>query len=511
MLDAAHDELFALTPHAVRVFARTASGNVAPLRSIAGPSTGIYYPYKLALDPVHDELWVVGSERLAAFPRGAGGDVAPLRTLDRNIMWPWVFEALAVDPVHDELIAATTTTIKVFARTASGPAATPLREIAGPATRLANPVAIALDPVRDEIVAIDYVNYATSSALLSFPRTASGNVAPARRLSGPGTTMLNPYGLVIDGGRDEVIVANSAGYPNYPSSSGNSITVFPRGATGDVPPVRLLRGNDTALGYPSDVDLLVTTSRCAAGYACASGGCMPAGATDCGNATYCASGAMCGSPLDDPSYCSGSTFCAGTSAGPLVACFSPAVCAFGTSCPAGALCASGGCMPADANDCGAGLHCPHNHVCTADLAGCVPAGGTDCLNGRYCGEGLLCNAGGLWCQPPGVVDCGDGWFCASGRVCTPAGAGFTCDPPSTGGGGGAFCYSTSACIPSVTVDTCSCSGSTTPGQCVSGHPACSAVGAACGDGTHACCVGETCINGRCVAGCGQCAGKGCRP
>lgn len=79
-----------------------------------------------------------------------------------------------------------------------------------------------------------------------------------------------------------------------------------------------------------------------------------------------------------------------------------------------------------------------------------------------------------------------------------------------GGGGGQYCYSTSACIPSVLSDSCSCGGSTTESQCISGHPPCSSPGGPCGDGTYACCVGDTCINGRCVSGCGECAGKGCR-
>lgn len=79
-----------------------------------------------------------------------------------------------------------------------------------------------------------------------------------------------------------------------------------------------------------------------------------------------------------------------------------------------------------------------------------------------------------------------------------------------GGGGGSYCYSTSACIPSSLSNTCECSGSTTQTQCVSGHPACSAAGGPCGDGTHACCGGETCIYNSCVQGCGQCTGIGCQ-
>lgn len=79
-----------------------------------------------------------------------------------------------------------------------------------------------------------------------------------------------------------------------------------------------------------------------------------------------------------------------------------------------------------------------------------------------------------------------------------------------GGGSGSYCYSTSACIPSSLSNSCECSGSTTQTQCLSGHPACSSAGGPCGDGTHACCGGETCIYNSCVSGCGQCTGIGCR-
>ena len=83
----------------------------------------------------------------------------------------------------------------------------------------------------------------------------------------------------------------------------------------------------------------------------------------------------------------------------------------------------------------------------------------------------------------------------------------------TGGGGGgnsSYCYSTSSCIPSSLSHSCECSGSTSQTQCLSGHPACSAAGGPCGDGTHACCGGETCIYNSCVQGCGQCTGIGCQ-
>ncbi|HEY4717212.1 MAG TPA: hypothetical protein VII00_08920 [bacterium] len=113
----------------------------------------------------------------------------------------------------------------------------------------------------------------------------------------------------------------------------------------------------------------------------------------------------------------------------------------------------------------------------------IPEGMTDVL------VSLEDNGGKITSSPPVKITIGEG---------------------GGGGGGGQYCYSTSACIPSVLSDSCECGGSTTESQCPSGYPPCSSPGEPCGDGTHACCVGDTCINGTCVSGCGECTGKGCQ-
>lgn len=165
-------------------------------------------------------------------------------------------------------------------------------------------------------------------------------------------------------------------------------------------------------------------------------------------------------------------------------------------------------MPAGGSDCGTGAYCASGLSCSVWSPQCSAAGAADCGNGRYCASGTSCTAGGLYCEPAGVVDCGDGWYCDAGLVCAASGGGYVCNPP--GGGGGSYCYSTSACIYGA-YGTCDCAGAASQTQCLSGHPACAGVGSACGDGVHACCGGETCINGKCEAGCGRCAGKGCTP
>ena len=84
-LDLAHDELVvtSITSHAVTVYARTAHGDVAPLRTVKGPATGLAGPRGVAVDPVHGEIVVanIAAGSVTVHARAADGNAAPLRTL----------------------------------------------------------------------------------------------------------------------------------------------------------------------------------------------------------------------------------------------------------------------------------------------------------------------------------------------------------------------------------------------------------------------------------------------
>jgi hypothetical protein len=67
--------------NSVTVHARAADGDVAPLRTLAGPSTGLSLPVAVAVDTVRDELLVVSANAVQVFARTAAGDARPLRTL----------------------------------------------------------------------------------------------------------------------------------------------------------------------------------------------------------------------------------------------------------------------------------------------------------------------------------------------------------------------------------------------------------------------------------------------
>ncbi len=90
----------------VTVYARTANGNLAPLRSIAGAATGLGQPTGLAFDPNDDEIIVaneIGSS-ITVYARTAGGNMAPVRTIQGPQTGLQVPTGVTLDLVHDEIL-----------------------------------------------------------------------------------------------------------------------------------------------------------------------------------------------------------------------------------------------------------------------------------------------------------------------------------------------------------------------------------------------------------------------
>jgi hypothetical protein len=67
----------------VLVFRATDKGDVAPIRVIKGPNTGIKHPPGITIDTKLGELYVanMGRASITVFPITANGDVKPIRTI----------------------------------------------------------------------------------------------------------------------------------------------------------------------------------------------------------------------------------------------------------------------------------------------------------------------------------------------------------------------------------------------------------------------------------------------
>ena len=73
---------------------------------------------------------------------------------------------------------------------------------------------------------------AFGDSIVVFRTTDGGNVAPIRVIKGPRTKLRYPHGVFLDEANQALVVAN---FGNH------SITVYPRTAEGDTPPLRVIR------------------------------------------------------------------------------------------------------------------------------------------------------------------------------------------------------------------------------------------------------------------------------
>lgn len=170
-LDIANNEIFvANRVNTITVYGRTANGNVAPLRTLAGAATLLTGPTGLALDFTHDELIVGNADgptpNIAAYARGASGNTAPLRTITGGATGLGRAFGLAVDLKHSELIADSfdANAVMVYSRTATGNAA-PLRTIQGPATGLSGPWGLTLPPQLSLRATVNQTSFAVGQTL----------------------------------------------------------------------------------------------------------------------------------------------------------------------------------------------------------------------------------------------------------------------------------------------------------------------------------------------------------
>jgi hypothetical protein len=247
-IDLAHDEVFVVNftvPSSIAVYPRSSTGVTTPLRVISGAATELSQPIGLALDIVNDEIIVAnrGDNSIKVFPRTANGNVGPIRRIIGDTTGLGTPFAVALDLVNNELaVTVNDSAVRVFARTADGNVA-PLRTIKGPSTGLKNAQGIAVDTLDNEI-AVANENDFTGNTITAYSRMANGDAAPLRTIAGPATGLAHPRGLTIDIEHDELIVPNSF-------TSASSVAVFARTAFGNAAPLRTIAGAATGLNSPA--------------------------------------------------------------------------------------------------------------------------------------------------------------------------------------------------------------------------------------------------------------------
>jgi hypothetical protein len=231
-------------PDAINTYAKGASGKKSPVRRIDGPNdssdnTGLTAAHGIALGS-DGKLFVAntGEDEIVVFASKATGNVAPIRKIagfETGLDHP---EDLAIDSAGRIFVSNSwTDEILVFAPGAAGNVA-PIRTIGGPTTTLDNPAGLLLDGSGSVYVA----NHDTST-VTAFPVASNGNVAPSRTLGGPATGIDGPWGLAMDSDRN-LYVANQ---------TADSVTVFAKTVQGNSAPTATLSGAATTLDEPTGV------------------------------------------------------------------------------------------------------------------------------------------------------------------------------------------------------------------------------------------------------------------
>ncbi len=159
-VEAEASERGSFQPPSITIYSATAKGDTKPLRTIQGPKTQLDWPMGISVDAAHDEIAVAnnGDDSILIFQRTAQGDVAPVRAIRgarTGIHRPM---GVAIDSKNGDVWVSNfgDHTAVVFARTADGDVS-PTRVIrsapaGAPSTGFGNPMAVAYDSKREEIL-----------------------------------------------------------------------------------------------------------------------------------------------------------------------------------------------------------------------------------------------------------------------------------------------------------------------------------------------------------------------
>ena len=236
----------------VTVFAAGSNGDVTPTAVIAGSNTGLMSSVGVALDG-GGKIYVLSAlGNVAVFAANSSGDVAPIATMtggcNSGICGP---SGVALDSGGNIYIAndpyESPPSVTVYAAGSSG-VVTPTATIKGSNTGLDGPSAIGVAQSGDVYVA-NYDTTTQTASITIYPAGKSGNIPPSATITGANTGLTLAFGIVLDAS-DNIYAVN---YVGGPSDSG-SVTIFSSGSSGNVAPSAVI-ASDTALNGPWGIAL----------------------------------------------------------------------------------------------------------------------------------------------------------------------------------------------------------------------------------------------------------------
>ncbi len=249
----------------------------APKRVIGGEQSFLEYVSSVYVDPPTGDIYAINNDTMRGMPvfgRDAVGDVAPKRRIGR----PHTSFGIAADEEAQELFLTIQDdmAVVVFNKDVADDGS-PVRILQGSRTQMADPHGIALDPMRGEIFVSNWglsnerpplaagggggnvdrpdfpvgrtrVFPATGTiappSISVYPKRAQGDTPPVRVIQGPRTQLNWPTAMAVHPDRGELFVANDVGH---------SVVVFRTDANGDVAPIRVIGGPRSQIRNPTGV------------------------------------------------------------------------------------------------------------------------------------------------------------------------------------------------------------------------------------------------------------------
>lgn len=234
--------------NSITVYAAGATGNVAPIARISGSNTYLLDPEGIGIDPTNGDIDVLslngpgGSPSILIFPPGANGNVAPSAVIagsKTGLADPvWI----ALDAIGNVYDSDLNSYVNVFAAGSTGNVR-PTRKVKGGMTKLATPLELTLDSSSNLYVANN-----GKSSITAYASGADGNVAPTQFIKGGMTKLDDVHGVAVDGSHT-IYASNGAGEPRCTTCS--FLAVYAAGATGNVAPIRVIKGKKTLLDGPA--------------------------------------------------------------------------------------------------------------------------------------------------------------------------------------------------------------------------------------------------------------------
>jgi len=257
------ERIYVVTDGQVAVYSSGSNGDVAPVATITSKNTGLFDPHGLAIGEDGKVYVANGSRRRASvgavgpggsltiYPSGANGDVAPIATIVGESTGLNSPHSIAVDSGGNVYVASAASIVvysaAAIARGGGGDIA-PVATLVGPHTGLLSNVNFALDSSGKVYAATWSADFDATTLLRErssvriFPAGSNGDIAPLAIVAGSHTQLNFPESIAV--GSSGKIYVGTGGFGSHREGS---IIVYPAGSNGDVTPIATIHGTKTGL------------------------------------------------------------------------------------------------------------------------------------------------------------------------------------------------------------------------------------------------------------------------